>query len=167
MAVYEANIKSLAEFISDTKLGFIPSEVTSTSGYRRDGSSYMISAHKINCDRIYVVNDCFLDINGNVIITSYIPAIKYYLMTNELSPCYRKGDHLGFEFKTNSQVLKYEIKNDIELKSYDDFEKYIGKLIKFIGKNIEKSINEFKGGSWRIDGVKCDIFWQVDKVKNK
>lgn len=165
MAVYEANIRSLAEFISGTKLGFIPDKVTSTKGWRRDGSSYMISVHKISCDRIYVVNDCFIDVHGNIVVTSYIPAIKYYLVSNELSACYGKGEHLSFEFEADSQVLKYEIGKDIDLKSYDDFKKCMDELIEYIGENIEETINDFKGGSWKIDDVECDILWQVDKIK--
>ena len=165
MAVYEANIRSLAEFISDTKLGFMPREVESTTGYRRDGSRYIISAHKINCDRIYVTNDCFIDIDGNIIVTSYIPAIKYYLISNELSACYGSGKHLSFEFKTESQVLRYKIGKNIELKSYDDFKKCMDNIIKYIGQNIEKSINDFRGNSWKIEDVICDILWQVDKTK--
>ena len=167
MAVYEANTRSLAEFISDTKFGFVPDKVTSTSGWRGDGSRYMISAHKISCDRIYVVNDCFIDVDGNIIVTSYIPAIKYFLISNELSACYRNGEHLSFEFKAESQVLRYEIGKDIELKSYDDFEKCMDNILRFIGNNIEESINEFCGSSWKIDGVICDILWQVDKIKSK
>lgn len=166
MAVYEANTRSLAEFISDTKFGFMPSEVTSTKGWRGDGSRYMISVHKISCDRIYVVNDCFIDIDGNIIITSYVPAIKYLLISNELSACYRSGEHLSFDFKAHSQVLKYEIGKNIELKSYDDFKKCIDNLIEYIGQNIEKTINDFKG-EWKIDGVMCDILWQVDRIKSK
>lgn len=165
MAVYEANIRSLAEFISDTKLGFIPHAVRSTTGYRRDGSSYIISAHDIKCDRIYVVNDCFIDIDGNIVVTSYIPALKYYLISNELSPAYRKGEHLSFEFNADSQVLRYEIGKDIELNTYDDFENCIENLISYIGQNIEETINDFKGGSWRMEDVVCDIEWQVDKIK--
>jgi hypothetical protein len=167
MAVYEANIRSLAEFISDTKLGFIPSEVTSTKGWRGDGSRYMISAHKINCDRIYVTNDCFIDIDGNIVVTSYIPAIKYNLISNELSPYYKNGEHLSFGFKTESQVLRYEIGKDVELNSYDDFQDCMDCLVEYIGQNIEKTINDFKGGSWKIDDVVCDILWQVDKIKNR
>lgn len=83
MAVYEANTRSLAEFISDTKLGFIPCNVESTTGYRMngEGSNYIISAHEIHCDRIYVVNNCFIDIEGNIVVTSYVPAIKYHLIS--------------------------------------------------------------------------------------
>lgn len=167
MAVYEANIRSLAEFISDTKFGFIPDKVTSTKGWRGNGSKYMISAHKINCDRIYVVNDCFIDVDGNIVVTSYIPAIKYYLISNELSACYKNGEHLSFEFKADSQVLRYEIGKDIELKSYDDFQDCMDCLIEYIGQNIEETINDFKGGSWKINDVVCDILWQVDKIKSK
>lgn len=169
MAVYEANTRSLAEFISDTKLGFMPCDVESTTGYRIGGSSYYaISAHEIHCDRIYVVNDCFIDIEGNIVVTSYIPAIKYFLFTNELSPSYEKGRHLSFGYKVDSQVLRYEIGKDIELKSYDDFESCMEKLIRFIGNNIEEEINKFKrnkNNSWKIDNVVCDIEWQVDKIK--
>ena len=167
MAVYEANIRSLAEFISDTKLGFIPKEVESTIGYRKDGSSYMISVHEIRCDRIFIVNDCFIDIEGNIVITSYVPEITYYLLSNELSSCYSKGTHLSFEFRADSQVLRYEIGKDIELKTYDDFKRCMEDLIKYIGLNIEEMINGFKCGSWRIEDVVCDIEWQVDKIKNK
>lgn len=165
MAVYEANIRSLAKFISDTKLGFIPSKVNSTTGYRVDGSKYMISAHKINCERIYIINDCFVDINGNIVVTSYIPNIKYRLVTNELSAYYKKGDHLSFEFMSDSKVLRYKINNNIELKFFDDFERCMNNLIEYIEQNIEDTINEFKGNSWGIYGVVCDILWQVDKTK--
>lgn len=165
MAVYEANIRSLAEFISDTKFGFMPNKITSTKGSREDKSRYTISAHKINCDRIYVVNDCFIDIDGNIVVTSYIPSIKYYLISNELSAYYEKDTHLSFEFKADSQVLRYEIGKDIELKSYDDFQDCIDCLIEHIGQNIEETINNFKGNSWKIDDVVCDILWQVDKIK--
>ena len=169
MAVYESNIRSLAEFISETKLGFEPREVISTKGYRinNGGSRYEISAHKINCNRIYVVNDCFIDIDGNIIVISYVPSVEYTLVSNELSPCYRRGEHLCFKYKADSQVLKYEIGNDVNLNSYNDFHNSIENLIKFIGKNIEASINEFNGDSWRISGVKCNILWQTDKVKCK
>lgn len=167
MAVYEANTRSLAEFISDTKLGFMVCGVESTTGYRRDGSSYMISAHEIHCDRIYVVNDCFIDIEGNIVVTSYIPAIEYYLISNELSPSYGKGKHLSFGYKTDNQVLRYEIGKDIELKTYDDFENCMENLVRYIGQNIEEMINDFKGGSWRIEDVVCDIKWQVDKIKRQ
>lgn len=169
MAVYEANTRSLAEFISDTKLGFMPCDVESTTGHRvNSGSSYMISAHEIHCDRIYVVNDCFIDVEGNIVVTSYVPAIKYYLISNELSPSYGKGEHLSFKHKADSQVLRYEICNNIELKTYDDFESCMEKLIRFIEINIEETINEFKkdkDNSWRIEDVVCDIEWQVDKIK--
>ena len=167
MAVYEANVRSLAEFISDTKFGFMPDKVTSTSGWRVDGSRYMISAHKISCDRIYVVNDCFIDVDGNIVVTSYIPAIKYRLITNELSGYYNNDEHLSFGYKTNSLVLRYEIENGIELKSYKDFEECMDSLIEYIGQNIEESINEFRGGDWIIEDIMCDILWQVDKIKNE
>ena len=167
MAVYEANVRSLAEFISDTKFGFMPDKVTSTSGWRVDGSRYMISAHKISCDRIYVVNDCFIDVDGNIVVTSYIPAIKYRLITNELSGYYNNDEHLSFGYKTNSLVLRYEIENGIELKSYKDFEECMDSLIEYIGQNIEESINEFRGGDWIIEDIMCDILWQVDKIKSK
>lgn len=167
MAVYEANTRSLAEFISDTKLGFIPYDVESTVGYRRDSndSSYMISAHEIHCDRIYVVNDCFIDTEGNIVVTSYVPAIKYHLISNELSPSYGKGRHLSFEYRVDSQVLRYEIGKDIELKTYDDFENCLKNLIRYIGQNIEEMINQFKSGTWKIEDVVCDIEWQVDRIK--
>lgn len=167
MAVYEATAKSLAEFISDTKLGFMPCDVESTTGNRKngEGSSYEISAHEIHCDRINVMNDCFVDIEGNIVVVSYIPAIKYHLISNELSPCYDKGRHFSFEYKVDSQVLRYEFKNDINLKTYDDFQNCIENLIRYIGRNIEEKINNFKGGSWKIDGVVCDIEWQVDRIK--
>ena len=169
MAVYEANTRSLAEFISDTKFGFMPDKVNSKPGYRNTGSRsrYKISAHKIGCDRIYVVNDCFIDIDGNIVVTSYIPAIKYRLITNELSGYYNNNEHLSFGYKTNSQVLRYEIENGIELKSYKDFEECMDSLIEYIGQNIEESINEFRGGDWIIEDIMCDILWQVDKIKNK
>lgn len=167
MSVYEANTRSLAEFISNTKLGFMPCGVKSTTGYRRDGSSYMISAHKIHCDRIYIVNDCFIDIEGNIVVASYIPAIKYILISNELSPCFNEGEHLGFEYRADSQVLRYEIEKDIKLRTYDDFENCIENLIRHIGQNIEKMINNFKGGSWSIDNVVCGIEWQVDRTLRK
>ena len=167
MAVYEANIRSLAEFISDTKLGFKSSGVRSTTGYRNNGSKYMVSAHEISSDRIYITNDCFIDTNGNMVVTSYIPAIKYYLVTNELSSHYRKGEHLSFDFKANSQVLRYEINKDIELKSYEDFQKCIDNIINLIGQHIEKSINDFKGNAWKIEDVVCNVSWQVDRIKIK
>ena len=167
MAVYEANIRSLAEFLSDTKLGFIPCAVSSTTGYRRDGSRYMISAHNIKCDRIYVVNDCFIDTEGNIVVTSYVPAIEYYLISNELSPCYKKGDHLSFGFKADSQVLRLKIGKNVKLETYDDFERCMDYLIAYIGQNIEETINDFKGGSWKIEDVVCDIKWQVDKIKRQ
>lgn len=92
MAVYEMNIRNLSEYISDTKFGFGIKNVTSTTGYRIDGSSqYAIEAHDIKCDKIYVVNDCFIDISGNIEITSYIPTIKYFLISNELSKYYCKA----------------------------------------------------------------------------
>lgn len=178
MAVYEANIRSLAEFISDTKLGFIPCEVESTTGYRINGesSNYIISVH----ERIYVVNDCFIDLEGNIVVVSYIPAIKYHLISNELSTSYRKWEHVPFEYKTDSKVLRYEIEKDIELKTYDDFENCMEDLVRYIGQNLERDcketitcemclieemINEFKNSSWRIDNVVCNIEWQVDKIK--
>ena len=164
MAVYEANVRSLAEYISDTKLGFIPKEVKSTTGYRVSGSQYLIEAHDINCDRIYVVNDCFIGTDGNIVVISYIPAVEYSLITNELSPCYGKGKHLSFKYETESQVVRYTVEKNIELNSYSDFEDCMNCLIEFIGQNIEKSMNEFRG-SWRIDDVVCDIVWQVDKIK--
>ena len=169
MAVYEANTRSLAEFISDTKLGFMPDKVSSTVGYRDTGSRsrYNISAHKIGCDRIYVINDCFIDIEGNIVVTSYVPAIKYRLITNELSNYYRDDEHLSFGYKVNSQVLRYKIGKDTELKSYDDFEECMDCLIEYIGQNIEESINEFSGGDWKIKDVMCDILWQIDKIKSK
>lgn len=169
MAVYEANTRSLAEFISDTKLGFMPCDVESTTGHRvnAEGSNYMISAHEIHCDRIYVVNDCFIDVEGNIVVTSYVPAIKYYLVSNELSPSYGKGKHLSFEYRADSQVLRYEIGKDIELKTYDDFESCMENLVRYIGQNIEEMINDFKGSSWRIEDVVCDIEWQVDKIKRQ
>lgn len=166
MAVYEANIRSLAEFISNTKLGFMPCNVKSTTGYRiNNGSTYMISAHEIHCDRIYVVNDCFIDIEGNIVVTSYIPTIQYYLITNELSPCYQRGAHLSFQFQADSQVLRYEIGKNIRLKIYNDFESCVENLIRYIGQNIEEMINDFKGVSWKMDNVVCDIEWQVDRIK--
>lgn len=165
MAVYELNINSLANFISDTKLGFIPDNVNSTAGYRKNDSSYMISVHEIHCDRIYVVNDCFIDTENNIVVTSYIPAIKYHLISNELSPCYSKNRHLSFEYKTNSQVLRYNIGKDIKLKTYDDFENCLKNLIRYIGQNIEEMINQFESGTWKIEDVVCDIEWQVDRIK--
>ena len=165
MAVYEANTKSLAEFISDTKLGFMPASVSSSTGYRRNGSQYIIKANDIKCDRIYVVNDCFIDIDGNIVVASYIPEIKYFLITNELSECYKPGTHLSFEYKAESQVLNYVITKDISLKSYEDFKICIENLIDFIGKKIEDSINDFKNSGWQIKDVICDISWQIDKIK--
>lgn len=168
MAVYEANARSLAEFISDTKLGFIPSKVTSTTGYRVNGTSYLIEAHDIRCDRVYVVNDCFINTDGTIVVTSYIPAIKYFLISNELSSYYKKGEHLSFEYKTESQVLRYEIRKNLILESYDDFEDCMDSLVEFIGQNIEESINDFDcNGPWKMDNVVCDIMWQVDKIKGR
>lgn len=164
MSVYEANTRSLAEFISNTKLGFMPCSVKSTTGYRRDDSSYMISAHKIRCDRIYAVNDCFIGMDGNIVVASYIPSINYTLISNELSPCFSEGAHLGFEYRADSQVLRYEIGKDTKLRTYDDFENCLENLIRHIGQNIEKMINNFKGGSWSIDNVVCGIEWQVDRT---
>ena len=48
MAVYEATKRSLAEYISDIKLRFMPCGVVSTEGYRINGEgySYSISAHE-------------------------------------------------------------------------------------------------------------------------
>lgn len=86
------NIRNLSEYISDTKFGFGIKNVTSTTGYRIGGSSqYAIEAHDIKCDKIYVVNDCFLNIDGNIEIISYIPSIKYFLISKELSKYYRKA----------------------------------------------------------------------------
>jgi hypothetical protein len=168
MSVYEANIRSLAEFISDTKFGFMPLKVKSTTGYRGDNNSnYEISAYKICCDRIYVVNDCFIDIDGNIVVASYIPNIKYSLYTNELSGYYKDGEHLPFLFNCNSNVIRYKIGKDIELKSYDDFEECMAMLIEFIEQHIENAINSFDGGAWTIKNVDCDISWQVDKIKLK
>lgn len=165
MAVYEMNMKDLARFISDTKFGFMPIDVDSTIGYRTNGNSeYKIDAHKITCNRIYVVNDCFLNTDGNIVVTSYIPAIEYFLNTNELSPYYSSGKHLMFKFEAYSQVLRYEI-GKITLSSFDDFKECMNLLIDFIGENIESTINDFCFGEWNICNVDCDICWQVDKIK--
>lgn len=168
MAVYEANMRSLAEFISETKLSFNPFSVKSTEGYRQDGprSRYEISAKKITCDKINIVNDCFIDIDGNITITSYIPGFSYSLITNELSEYYKSGDSLGFKFKVDSFVLKQKVTNkDIKLESYNDFEKCLNNLIEDIKEELQNKINEFKYSSWKIEGVCCSIQWQIDKIK--
>lgn len=99
---------------------------------------------------------------------TFLPRLKPWVSCYffyELSPSYGKGQHLSFEYKANSQVLRYEIGKDIELKTYDDFEGCMENLIRYIGQNIEEMINDFKGGTWRIEDVVCDIEWQVDKIK--
>ena len=166
MAVYEANTRSLAQYISDTKLGFNPESVKSTTGYRVSGNRYLIEAKSIQCDRIYVVNDCFIEANGNIVVTSYVPAVKYCMISNELSECYNRGANLSFEYHASSQVLRYEIDKNTMLETYADFENCMECLIKFIGINIEKSINEFKG-SWKLEDIVCDIQWQVDRIKRQ
>lgn len=166
MAVYEMNTKDLARFISDTKFGFMPTDVDSTIGYRTNGNSrYKIEAYDIRCDRIYIVNDCFIGTDGNIVVASHIPAIEYYLNTNELSSYYNNGTHLTFKYRMESQVLRYEIGKDVVLNSYDDLNDCMENLISYIGQNIEESMNDFRGGEWNIFDVDCDILWQVDKIK--
>lgn len=164
MSVYKINFEDLAKFISDIKFGFKLSSVTSTEGWRCDGARYKISVQKINCDRIQIVNDCFINYDGSVTVISYIPEINYHLISNELSACYN-NTHLPFEFKANSKVIRYKIGNDTKLKSFEDFQDCVDCLIEYIGQNIEHMINEFNGGQWNIEDVICDITWQVDKFK--
>lgn len=170
MAVYEMNIKDLARFISDTKFGFMPIDVDSTIGYRTNGESrYKIDTHEINCNRIIITNDCFINTDGNIVVASYIPAIEYRLKTNEFPPYYNIGKHLVFDFKTNSFVLEYKIEKDIILDSFNDFRNCMDKLIDYIGENIEEAINCFNYGKdgWDIYDVDCSIYWSVSKTKTK
>ena len=171
MAVYEANIRSLAEFISDTKFGFMPENVESDIGYRvnKTGNRYKIAAYEIKCDRIYVTNDCFIDVDGNIVVTSYIPSFRYALRTNELSGYYSKDTHLHFEFYADSQVVTNSIRSNVILESYDDFKKCLNEVMESIEYCLKCAINDFRPyqSEWRIEDVVCDIEWQVDKIKSK
>lgn len=169
MAVYEANnIRSLAEYISDTKLGFLPQKVISTKGHRinQEGTSYAIDADSIKCDRIYIPSDCFINADGTLTVISYIPEISYFLNTNELSPSYSNGRHLAFQYKIQSQTVEHTFHN-IKLENCKDFEKYMEETIGIIKQTLTKEINEFKdgNGTWTIRSVRCEIEWQVNKVK--
>ena len=107
----------------------------------------------------------FIGTDGNIVVASHIPAIEYYLNTNELSSYYNNGTHLTFKYRMESQVLRYEIGKDVVLNSYDDLNDCMENLISYIGQNIEESMNDFRGGEWNIFDVDCDILWQVDKIK--
>lgn len=165
MAVYRASLASLAEYISDTRLEFTPIDVRSTTGYRENGTRYKISAHKIKCNGICIKNDCFIDSDGNVFVISYVPMFRYWLITNELSTGFVKEEHSSFEFKADSQVLKYKIDHDTCIKSYDDFEKCVNSITEYIAQCLGRSINDFNGNEWEIEDVACDIKWQVGNTK--
>lgn len=166
MAVYKMNVEGLAQYISDTQLGFKPQYVESTTGTRNNGacSGYKISAQKIVCEKILVKNDCFIDLDGRIAVISYIPPIKFSCITNEFSDHYRDGSHLSFDFSTESMVTRYDI-TDVVLRSYEDFKLYMDNIIRYIGYGIEAAMNKFKNGEWIFDNVVCKIDWNVEKIK--
>lgn len=171
MAVYKADMESLARFISDTKLGFTIHDVNNTEKwYTNDGFGNVISlsVRQISCKNICVTNDCFISSDGSIVVAISIPEIEYNVWLNEYNDKECKiPKSKTFRIETNSMVLDYdEIENDAKIETYYDFKVWLDRIIDYIGHILSEEIRDYIENKFKTE-IGFDVIWQVDRIKNQ
>lgn len=147
--IYEMTQKSLAEYLSNTKIEIGINGIKSSIRERLDSDNYgyAISVKELRLEdgNINPKVDCFLNYDGSIYVEIKIPSFNYRVIAKELdNKDLEEIEDFDVElhFKTNGIRFGYKIKHK-KYGSYLEFYNSMKELTQKIEEKITRQINRF------------------------